>query len=422
MRIRHFLWSLGLVVYTPGFLNAQSSIAVADARTSNAQPEQQQPASGGPLTLSGFVDEVLAKHPLIVAANQQLLVAQGQVTQAKALPSPEISYEYSKLNNFGSLSELIEFPGKRRLRSEIADVGVQQAQENVKKVRSALAFEARQAFFRRLFTDQQLSVTERTLAAVREIADLAQKRFDAGDVAEVEVIKARVEVARAEQELRIDMGRQRVATLAMNLLLGKAPEAPLVAKGDLAADVRVPPIEELLQQAYREQPDLIIARQEAEKQQKSLSLAERQKFPDLTLGAVYGVEDQVRTPGVTASVAIPSPRRNRGLVEEATGRKLAALAQEEGLRYQVAQAVASAYEQWIAAAAQVDVYRRGLLHQSETVLNAAQESYQEGQTGILDVLDAERTNLLVQQQYQQALFDRQLAAANVILARGGIEQ
>ena len=383
---------------------------------------QGEPPPPAPLTLASFLDQVLAQHPLVRAANQELAVAQGQRTQAQALPAPELSYEYSKLNNFGSVNELLEFPGKRKLRVDIANVGIEQQQENLKRVKSALAFEARQAFYRRLLTDQQLSLAQRTLASVRQIADLAQKRFDAGDVPEVEVIKAKVEVARAEQDLRVAMGRQTVATLAVNMLLGRAPETSVAAQGDLGANVEMPSLDALLARAYREQPDLVLAGQESEKQQKNLLLAQKQKFPDLTAGALYGVEDSQLTPGLTLSVALPSARRNRGLVEEATGRKLAALAQQEGQKYQVAQAVASAYEQWLAAAAQVDVYRGGLLQQAETVLNVAQESYQEGESGILDVVDAERTNLQVQQQYQQALFDRQIAAANVILARGGIEQ
>ena len=404
MRTRLFLFSFGLAAFVTAAVHAQ--------------PEMPADAV---LTLSDFLKEVLAQHPLIRAASQQVLAAQGLVTQAKALPTPEISYDYSKLNNFGGISELFEFPGKRRLRTEIADVGIRQTQENLRKVRSTLAFEARQAFLRRLLTDQQLAIAQRTLDTIRQIAALAQKRFDAGDVAEVEGIKARVEVARAEQDLQIAEGHQRVATLAVNMLLGRAAGAALAVRGDLAAYVGVASLEDLLQQAYREQPDLVIARQEVEKQRKALFLAQRQKFPDVTLSAIYGVEDNERTPGGTLSVALPSPSRNRGLVEEATGHKLAALAQEEGQRYQVTQAVATAYEQWLAAAAQVDVYHSGLLQQSGTVLQAARESYQEGQTGILDVLDAERTDLLVQQQYQVALFDLQVAAANAILARGGVE-
>lgn len=381
----------------------------------------QNAAPGAPLTLAELVQRVLAEHPLIRAANQEVIAAQGLVTQAGSLPAPELSYEYSRLNNFGSVSEMLEFPGKRRLRVEIANVGVRQAKENLAKVRSTLAFEARQAFYRRLLADQQVAAAERTLATIRQVADLAQKRFEAGDVAEIEVIKSKVDVARAEQDWRAAVGHAKVATLAINMLMGRLGETPLAVEGDLSAKPGMPPLDDLLQQAYREQPDIIIARQETEKQQKSLELAARQKLPDVTVGAFYGVEDNERTPGASLSVALPSPGRTRGMVEEATGRKLAALAQEEGQKYQVAQAVASAYEQWLAAAAQVDVYRSGLLEQSQTVLNAARESYREGETGILDLLDAERTNLLVEQQYQQALFDWQIAAANVTLARGGVE-
>lgn len=370
------------------------------------------------VTLPQIVTEVLQTHPLIRAAQARIAVAQGVEAQAGSLPSPELGYTRSKVTNEGEVGELIEFPGKRKLRAEAAQLGVRQARAQLQQVRTALAFEARRAFFARLLADQQVAAARQTLAAIDRVVAAAQKRYQAGEVAHLQVIQAKVEQARAQQDLRAAIGRQSVATLGLDVLLGRPVDAPLQVEGDLAAVPTLPDFAGLLQQALRQQPAVIVAQEETERQNKLLQLARRQKFPDLHLGFTYGTEEQVQTPGVQASVSIPLPGRYHGEVQAALGAKLAALAEAESARYQVTSQLASAWQQWLTAQAQVKTYRSGLLDESATALQAAQESYREGESGLLSVLDAERTNLLVRQQYEQALYDLQVAAAQVRYAAG----
>lgn len=204
-------------------------------------------------------------------------------------------------------------------------------------------------------------------------------------------------------------------------MLGRPMAAPLHVRGRLTAAPAAPGLHALLQQAYAQDPALASARLEQQKRERDLALAKRQKFPNLDLSASYGIEDGVRTPGFTASIGIPLPGAYHGEVETAAGRKLAAVAGEQAAYYQVTEAVASAYEQWLADQAQVRSYQTRLLAESAQVLAGAQASYRAGETGILNVLDAERTNLQVRQAYAQALYQRQIAAAKTILARGGVQ-
>ncbi len=370
------------------------------------------------LTLPQILTEVLRAHPLVQAARARIAVAQGVEAQAGSLPSPELGYSRSKVTNEGEVGELFEFPGKRKLRSEAARIGVQQAREQLQQVRTALAFEVSRAFYARLLADQQVTAARQTLAAIDQVVGAAQKRYQAGDVAHLQVIQAKVEQARAQQDLRAAIGQQAVATLGLDVLLGRPVDAPLQVQGDLAQMPVLPDFAGLLQKALRQQPAVIVAQEETERQNKLLQLARRQKFPDLHLGFTYGTEEQVQTPGIQASVSIPLPGRYHGEVRAALGAKLAALAEAESARYQVTSQLASAWQQWLTTQAQVKTYQGGLLQESATALQAAQESYREGESGLLSVLDVERTNLLVRQQYDQALYDLQVAAAQVRYAAG----
>ncbi|MHB8735547.1 MAG: TolC family protein [Terriglobales bacterium] len=370
-------------------------------------------------TLPQVLAVVLRRHPLIAAARQQIAVAQGLAEQAGALPSLTLSYERSKVTDRGGLGELIEFPGKRGLRRAAAAEAVAEARLHLRQVQLAVAFQAEQAFARVLLTNAQRQAAEETRAAVQKMATAAQSRFRAGDVAHLQVLQARIEVERAAQAVREAVGQQRVAVVGLNVLLGLSPDARLQAEGTL--DEPEPPqpgFDELLRRARRQQPQIQQAEAIVKRREKEVALARLQKFPDLNLGVSYGTEERERTAGVQASIALPWASRYRGQTEAAIGQKLAALAEVESVTDNVTENLASAYQEWLTADAQVQAFHSDLLPQSSVVVQAAQESYEQGESGLLSLLDAERTDLQVQQQYQAALYARAVAAAQLRLAEG----
>lgn len=385
-----------------------------------APPAAPPPAVVTPITLPQVITQVLRTHPLIEAARQQIAVAEGVQAQASSWASPVVSYTRSKVTNKGGISELLEFPGKRRLRSQAASIGIGQSREQLRQVQVALTFECRRAFAARLLADRQLQSARQTRQAVEQIEAAARKQFQAGGAARLQVVQAEVELARAQQQVRAAQGQRRVATIGLNVLLGRSIDAPLNVAGDLAPGAPLPPFAQVLTRALQSQPQVVLAGEEADRRQKLLDLARKQKFPNLNLGVTYGSEEGVQTPGIQAAVAIPLPGFYHGQEQAALGQKLAAVAAVESARYQITEQVATAYQQWLTARAEVRTYRSGLLQQSARMLAAAQESYGAGESGLLNVIDAQRTDLLVRQQYEQALYALNVAAAQVRYAAGGL--
>jgi cobalt-zinc-cadmium efflux system outer membrane protein len=412
-------WPLG--ARSAALLVTQTSQA-GNGPVQSAAPRMIAPGTlAAPLTLEQVLRIVLERHPLVVAARQEVNVARGLKQQAAQLPSPTLSYDYSKVTNAGAVSELLEFPGKRRLREQAAELDIARAEDNLRATQSSVAFQARQAFLRLLLADGMVATARQTVADVRQIRDAAEDRNRAGDVAQLEVIRGDVELAQAQQQQRLAEGNRRVAELSLNLLLGRAQNAAIAISGDLAATVSEPGFSQMLSAAYARQPEIAAAEALAARQERELEAARKSKFPDLDLGFSYGTEDTIRTPGVHASVAIPLPGRVHGLTEQYSSQRLIALAQLDDTRSQVTETLASAYQNWLAAREQVRVYQTSLLAESAEALRTARESYTQGETGIVNLLDAERTDLTVRQDYQSALYDMQLAVANLILTQGGIQ-
>jgi len=80
-------------------------------------------------------------------------------------------------------------------------------------------------------------------------------------------------------------------------------------------------------------------------------------------------------------------------------------------RRSVAAQVEAAYYELAADQAQVDKYRTTLLPSAHTLESMAETSYQEGKTGILYVLDAQRNIQQVEAEYLNSLLALQDAFA-----------
>ena len=96
-----------------------------------------------------------------------------------------------------------------------------------RQIRRAVRDGFYQAEFAKAVSAQKAEL--QTLA--RRLRDIAQSRFEAGDVAQLEVIQADLEAARADAELQLARQEEGVAMSRLNALLNE----PAVARWDLVS-------------------------------------------------------------------------------------------------------------------------------------------------------------------------------------------
>ena len=296
-----------------------------------------------------------------------------------------------------------------------------------------LTSDVAQAYFALRAFDGQLEATRRSLAARSEALGMQKKRFDVGDISEFDYRQLQADVA-ADRALLPVLELQRAQQEnALAVLLGKSPRAIYEGALEAGSDpedrtlaIVVPaglPSDLLLRR-----PDLIQAEQTLIAANARVAVARAAYFPTLSLTGTLGSESVALSDLFTgpagmwqAALAAGQPiyagGRIDAQVQAAGARERQALAQ-----YQLANAFRDVRDALVAQAKA----RERLEAESErvtalrTTLRFARLRYQNGMTGQLEVLDAERNLLAAEQNRIDALRSQRAAIADLFKALGGV--
>ena len=149
-----------------------------------------------------------------------------------------------------------------------------------------------------------------------------------------------------------------------------------------------------------------------------LALERARSSPDIS--PFVGYKRVASSNTVLFGVSIPLPFRDRnqaGIARAVTGEGVAA-AQFGALRNRTLAEVESSYRAWESARDQVRIFQEDLLDQADESYSIATVAYREGATELLPLLEAQRTQTRVGDQFLQTLFDYQTSILELELAVG----
>jgi outer membrane protein TolC len=233
-----------------------------------------------------------------------------------------------------------------------------------------------------------------------------QARFEAGDVARLDVIKAQVTLAQAETQLIVNERGIATAAATLNHLLGQPVGTPLQPTDTLAVPPALPELSTLIPVALASRPDLRIAESQIAGARAATALARESWIPDVIAGALYD-QTQAVTPqyffGLTMAVPIFFWQHTGGFIAEASHREQELTAAAADLRAAVEQDVRTAYATAATALRQARYIADQLLPSAREAYRVASTSYALGGASALEVLDARRSLLDAQSAYADAL-------------------
>jgi cobalt-zinc-cadmium efflux system outer membrane protein len=243
-----------------------------------------------------------------------------------------------------------------------------------------------------------------------------QARFEAGTAPRLDVIKARVDVAQAENDL-IANGRDIVnARAALNRLLDRPLGAPLTVSDTLALPPDLPRLEALEAAAFASRPDLVGLQRQQEGARATTALAKEYWLPDVIFGLSHNYADP--GPGnLVAGLSMPLPvffwNHTNGEIAESAHREQELVANYRDLRAEVGQGVRAAYASAATALRQAVYLLEQLLPAAREAYRVASVSYGLGGSSALEVLDARRGLRDAESQYTDALVAANLARADL---------
>src|SRR4051794_256951 len=219
------------------------------------------------------------------AARQNRAIALAGITVSRAIPNPSLSFSAARDTPHESVvfDLPLELGGKRGKRVAVATAEQAATEVDVSVLERNVRRRTREAFFRSLAAQQQTTQAKAALDLSARIKDIVKQRFDAGDVAQLEVIQADVEFARAEGDYEMAQQAQKSADVLLAALLNRKFDSALALQGNLDVVPPAPSMDVAIDTALHSNPDVQKFSQQYAIEQRRLQLAKAMRIPNLDL-------------------------------------------------------------------------------------------------------------------------------------------
>lgn len=407
--------------------------ATAGAQTVSAPALPMAPrADSLRLTRADAIAMALANNPQLAIAREQTNQFKAARVTARAIPDPSLSASLDDQSGFfrsgaGGTKNIaagitVPFPSKLRLQGAVATGDVKAAEANYLALRQQLAAITSQAYDLLLVSLRHLSDTKESLQLSSDFLNRTQSRFDAGMVPKLDVIKARVDVAQATNNLISGNRDITNAQAALDRLIGRPLGQPVVVVDSLAVPAEIPALEQLEPIALAQRAELAGIAAQRKGAGAATALSKEFWLPDLNLGVGRDLTPGAPSTAFSTGIAFPLPilfwQHTRGEIAQAQSRERELAATERDLRAAIGEDVRTVYATATAALRQARYIGDELLPAARDAFRAASASYAIGGSSAFEVIEARRTLLDAETQYTDALAEANTSRADLERAIG----
>jgi outer membrane protein TolC len=285
----------------------------------------------------------------------------------------------------------------------------------------------RQAYFGLALASAKRRSAEEALAAASEFERVTALQHDAGEVPEVDVIRARLQTAQRRDDLEGARVQESTAAAALRILVGYPAAQPFTVS-DLTPAPAAADLEALTVDHSAARPELAQAAAQQRAAQEGISVARAQRLPSLTYTADEGFDSPTLHPDdirqhsgylITANLRVPifdwgaarAAQRQAELQADQAANQLTLV------RRDVEQQFGRAREEALAAIRRIDNARTAVAD-AERNVSISIARYRAGEAPISEVTDAQTTLAQLRATFQQALYDFEIARGQLREAAG----
>lgn len=387
--------------------------------------------SGPGLSAAQALNEALVHGPRAAAVRAQFAIARAGFASATQAPNPYFFFDRGlmaeQVNRMGPLLTS-DAPWKLLFRLLIAKRTVAQTKIDLLTQIWSLRADARRAYAEVVVAQEAQRTLQQSYALAARLTGVAEKRFKAGAVPELDVIKARLASDQAEVDVNVGIKRVERAKQQLNLLMGRAVDAPLFvpnlpdasapqveqrlhATNDLLPNfsAALPALSEFSDRALANRLELRSLLLQAQVNNASLQGAYASILPNATFS--YGKStagNPTAGPKLTAlfmtlNAEMPISNINQGSIWQYRATRNQLKYQVLSQRNQVMADVSSAYNNLISARKRIRIYQQSLLADSAEVVRLARRSYESGQSDLTATLAAQQANIQIRNAYLDAV-------------------
>ena len=379
------------------------------------------------LSLRDAIQSTLTHRPELRAVAQTYQSSLQMRRQAGLIPNPHLFYQMENLRpdmDFGQgidiyayVNQMWEVSGKRGARIATAESGVHHSQLTSEQQKRVIELAVAQSYWDALRLQYLSILAEQSVGYYREILDYHAKRFNEGKIAAVDLLRIRLEEARAEANMESSrlMEAEAKQRLAREMGLPEAGNWRLSEPFEVLNPPKEPPT---VVNPENERIEVKLAQQAIDAARANLMVQKAQGRPDLDTAFGYKRTGGLNTMIAGVQMNLPFFNRNQGATAaakfdiQANAATLRAVQQQSASELKLAR---MSYETW---RRQVSERYRPLLDQAVDIANISLAAYREGGIDLLRLLDAEKLRLDTQSAWVDALGNYHQSVLSLEYANG----
>ena len=382
------------------------------------------------INLQSLIEEVVARSPEIKAARERWEAAKAVVPQVQTLPDPRLQFGYQRMPMTDPLQgamygfgQEIPFPGKLRLKGEVAQSDVDRLEQEFNATRLRLIATLKEAYFNLHYVHKSIEIVEKNKVLLMQFEKTAKARYSVGQAAQQDVFRAQVEISRVLDRLAVLDQQKESLHAAINRLVNRPPSGPLGTPEEIQTTIMTIPLQELSRRADEFSPALLATAKSIDRSERSVSLAIRQYYPDFDLTALGLRNDRTNDNGYQVMVGIKIPlfyetKQKQGVREARAsleGAREDFTATRQDLLFQVKDGFVQAQR----AERLITILRDAIIPQATLGLQAAQAGYAVGKVDFLTLLNSLLTLQDSQLEMHGEMVNHEKALARLEAVTGG---
>jgi len=388
-----------------------------------------------PLSLAQAVEHALAGNPGIAEVKARAEAMAAIPSQQGALPDPSLNVDMLNLptRNFSlrqedmtmleiGLSQRVPFPGKLALQERAAEQEALAAADSVEVARLRLARDVKQAWWRLFYYDRALNVAAEAGQFFRQLVDIAQAKYQVGQGAQQDVLMAQLEWSKLKDETLELTGMRHGESALLNALMASPSASPVRLPAE--AEFKLPALDDtgLQEKALRVNPLFAQHGKMLAAAQTKVDLAQKDYYPDFTLGAGYAVRQDTpaglaRSDFLSIRLGVTLPIYAGQKQAKAVDQRRVELLQEQyslqDEHNKAHAAISTKTAEYQHAKERLALYEHEIIPQARQTVESLLAGYQVSKANFSDLLRAELALFQYQSQYWQSLARTQQTLAEL---------